>query len=312
MVAALTPAQEEVLAVLRARERPRPAVDPGLRAELRSQLESRLAPLAAGLDQPVFVSKSALAQVHACEAHHLAEHAAPFGWSLPTARGTVAHKAIEISVHRRGAASPLELVDEAFACLEDEPDASIASFLLGLAESERAELRSEVNDLVSKFAELWPPLRRRWAPRTESRVRAELCGGMVVLLGKVDLALGTASGTTAGTLIVDLKTGATHAGHLDDLRFYALLETLRVGVPPFRLAGYNLDAGTFLVEDVNEDVLESATLRTVAGTGRIIELRLGLRTASVTPNPACRWCRLRHHCPSAEVWEHHRNDTGAA
>lgn len=311
MVAALTPAQAEVLAVLRARDRPRPSVDPGLRAALRGRLESELAPLAGTLAEPVFVHKGALGQVHSCEAHHLAEAAAPFEWSLRSARGTVAHKAIELSIHRRGDAFPLELVDEALDRLADDPDATIASFLVGLSEGERAELRSEVNDMVSKFRELWPPLRPRWAPRTESRLRAELCGGMVQLSGKVDLALGTASGTTPGALVVDLKTGGSYSGHLDDLRFYALLETLRVGVPPFRLAGYYLDAGTFLTEEVTGEVLEAAVLRTVAGVRAILELRLGLRSASVTANPACRWCRIRQGCPGARRWEDDEGDSGA-
>lgn len=303
MGAALNPAQDEVLAVLRSRERPRPSIDPGLRAALRARLETELAPVAAGLVQPVFVSKAALSQVHACEAHHQAEHEAPFEWSRGSARGTIAHKAIELSVHRRDRPAPLELVDDALRRLEDDPDNALAGFLSDLDEAERAELRSEVNDIVTKFAESWPPLRRRWVPRTESRARAELCGGMVVLGGKVDLALGTPSGTTAGTLVVDLKTGGVSPGHLDDLRFYALLETLRVGVPPFRLASYYLDAGTFTAEDVTDAVLEVAVLRTVAGARKIVELRIGLRSPSVTPNPACRWCVVRQDCDGARTWD---------
>ena len=250
----------------------------------------------------MYVNKATLAQIHACEAHFQAQRDAPFTWSVITARGTVAHKAIELSVHRRDRPAPLELVDNAMARLEDDPANAIADFLVGLGEAERAELRGEANDLVSKFAELWPPLLPRWTPRTESRTRAEVCEGRVLLAGKVDLALGTPSGTTAGTLLVDLKSGASSAGHLHDLRFYALLETLRIGVPPFRLASYYLDSGTFLAEEVTDDVLEAALLRTVAGVRAVIDLDAGLRSASVTPNPACRWCPARHRCDGARTW----------
>lgn len=302
-VAELTPAQDEVLAVLRDRQRPRPSVDAGLRSELRARLESDLAPSAAALDRPLYLSKADLAQVHACEAYHQAERGAPFTWSVATARGTVAHKAIELSVHRQDSPTPLDLVDDAMTRLADDPASAVADFLLGLGEGQRAELRSEANDLVGKFVELWPPLRRQWLPRTESRTRAELCDGRVLLAGKVDLALGKPSGTTAGTLVVDLKSGASSAGHLHDLRFYALLETLRTGVPPFRLASYYLDSGTFLAEEVTGDVLEAAILRTVAGARTVIELSLGLRSASVTPNAACRWCRVRSTCDGARRWE---------
>jgi hypothetical protein len=126
---------------------------------------------------------------------------------------------------------------------------------------------------------------------------------MVVLTGKVDLTLGAPQGTTAGRVVVDFKSGNRHAGHADDLRFYALLDTLRVGVPPFRLVGYYLDSGAFTVEDVTEDVLEAAVRRVVAATTKIVELRLGLRSPAETPNPACRWCSRRGDCPGAEAWE---------
>lgn len=299
----LTPAQQEVLALLRESERPRPEVDPELRLELRACLERDLAPVADGLTTPVFVGKAALGRVNACEAHHVAERAAPFEWSLATARGTVAHKAVQLSVGRAERPAPLRLVDDALERLADDPTARIADFLLGLSDAERAELRSSVNELVAGFLDQWPPLQPAWRPQAESRRRAELCGGMVILSGTVDLTLGAPDGLVAGRLVVDLKTGGRHAGHTDDLRFYALLDTLRSGVPPFRLVGYYLDSGQLAVEDVTEDVLEVAVRRVVAATTRIIELTLGVRSPTVTPNPSCRWCRLRHECDGALAWD---------
>jgi hypothetical protein len=298
---ALSPAQAEVLALLRQRHRPRPEVEVTLAAGLRQRMESALAALAAGLATPLFIGKSHLTQVHACEAHHQALRAQPFAWSMATARGSVAHRAIELSLHRRDRAAPLVLVDDALTRLEDDPGTSLADFLTGLDEGARAELRSEVNDLVAKFCELWPPLARQWAPRTESRVRAELCDDRLQLGGTIDLALGAASGMTPGSVLVELKSGASSSVHLDDLRFYALLETLRVGVPPLRVACYYLDSGTFTVEEVDADVLDAALLRTVGGAQRILELALGLRTASATPSRACSWCPLRCACPSVRT-----------
>ncbi|HUF33857.1 MAG TPA: PD-(D/E)XK nuclease family protein [Acidimicrobiales bacterium] len=302
MAAELTPAQQDVLDLLRAAGVERPVVDPDLRHRLRDELEGAIAPLAASLDRPLWVAKAALGRVQACETHHLDEEAADFEWSVPAARGTVAHKAIELSLHLRGDPTPLGLVDAALDRLGDDPDSSLASFLLGLDEPARADLRSEVNAMVASFVELWPPLQRAWRPETESRRRVELCGGRVILSGKVDLTLGAPAGVTAGRLVVDLKTGTAHAGHVDDLRFYALLDTLRGGVPPFRVASYYLDSGTFRPEDVTPAVLEAAVRRTVAGVTRMAELRLGLRSPAVTPNPTCRWCRLRHDCDGARTW----------
>ena len=302
----LNPAQRAVLEALRAPERPRPRYDPGLRDEVRRHLEGELAPLAALLDGPAFVSKRALGEVLACEAHHVAEAGAPFEWNVALARGIVVHKAIQLGVFRRDAPSPLELVDDALDRLADDPDATVADYLLGLTETERAELRGAASEVVSAFVELWPPLSRTWVPRTETSARVELCGGRVVLSGRVDLSLGAPEGDRAGRVLVDLKTGATSAGHLHDLRFYALLETLRSGVPPLRLATSYLEAGDLAVEDVDEDVLEAAVRRTVQGARAVLELRLGLRSAAISPNPACRWCPARTTCDGATRWEEAR------
>jgi hypothetical protein len=305
-VADLNPAQRAVLDALRAPERPRPRYEARLRDELRGHLEGELAPLAALLDGPAFVSKKALGDVLGCEAHHVAEAGAPFEWNVALARGVVVHRAIQLGVFRRDAPPPLELVDDALDRLADDPDAPLADYLLGLPEAERADLRGAAAEVVSAFSELWPPLPRHWVPRTETAVRAELCGGKVVFSGRVDLSLGAPDGDRAGRVLVDLKTGATAAGHLHDLRFYALLETLRSGVPPLRLATSYLEAGDLAVEEVDEDVLEAAVRRTVQGSRAVLELRLGLRSPGVTPNPACRWCPARTTCDGAARWEEAR------
>jgi RecB family exonuclease len=305
-VAELNPAQREVLDALRAPERPRPRYDAGLRAALRAHLEEELGPLAALVDRPAVVTKRALGEVLTCEAHHLASTAAPFEWNVALARGVVVHRAIQLGVFRRDAPPPLELVDDALDRLADDPDAAVADYLLDLPEAERAELRGAASEVVSAFTELWPPLARTWFPRTETPVRAELCGGKVVLTGRVDLSLGVADGDRAGRVLVDLKTGGASAGHLHDLRFYALLETLRSGVPPLRLATSYLEAGDLAVEDVDEDVLEAAVRRTVQGARAVLELRLGLRSPAITPNPACRWCPAREGCEGAARWEEAR------
>lgn len=301
----LTPAQQEVLDVLRAGDRPE--VDASLRTDLRRRLEEPLAERAASLSKPLFASKHAISRVLACEAHELAERG-EFAWNLASARGTVAHKAIQITVGRADRPPPLQVVDDAIERLAADPNENIADFLLGLTDAERAELRSDVNNVVAAFVELWPPLQPSWRPQTEARCRAELCGGKIVLSGRVDLSLGAATGLQAGRVVVDLKTGGRHGAHVDDLRFYALLDTLRCGVPPFRLVSYYLESGMPAPEDVTEHVLEAAVRRTVAAVTKLAELELGLRSPSRTPNPACGWCSLRDECDGARAWEDERTD----
>lgn len=300
-VEVLNPAQQEVLDVLGEPRARRRSFDAGLRTELRAELEAGLAPLAEALGPPgerpaLYLSKHTVASVHGCEVRFVHEDAVGFpGWSVPTARGTVAHKAIELSVHLRGAPAPLELVDKAITRLA-EGDRSLADWLGGLGDTERAELRAEANDRVAKFLECWPPLRTRWRPVTESRLSLDLCDGRVALRGKVDLVLGQPRGTIAGKVLVDLKTGGFAPVHVDDLRFYALIETLRLGVPPRRLATYYLDSGRFMCEDVTEAVLLSAAARLVDGARHVVALRAGSRPALARVGPTCRWCPLLDGC----------------
>ena len=134
-------------------------------------------------------------------------------------------------------------------------------------------------------------------------MRVELCDGRIIVQAKADLVLGRAQGTEARVLIIDFKTGTRYATHVDDLRFYALLETIRSGVPPFRVASYYLDSATFHSEDVDLDVLEVAISRTVAGVTKVAELHLLDREPIITPGPTCRFCLLRSDCEGARRWE---------
>ena len=189
------PAQAEVLAALGARPHERPEFDPRLRAELRAELEDRLAPVAARLPEgeTLWVSKHLLGSVHGCEGLFLAQDAEEFAWSTQTARGTVSHKAIELSVSWRGDPSAGELVDEAIARLIAS-DARIGDYLGGLREGERAELHGEATERVNMFLECFPRLEPRWRPVAESRLRADLNDDRIVLSGKVDLTVGRGGG----------------------------------------------------------------------------------------------------------------------
>ena len=293
----LNPAQQAVLDELGAMADDRPAFDEDLGRHLRAALETSIEPHLDDLpaNQDVYLSKHRLGQVHGCEAKFLAEEEEDFEWRVPIARGSVVHKAIELAVHWRREFEPPTLVDEALARLEAE-DRGLGHWLQGVSEAERAELRSLAVDSFTKFLECWPPLRPAWRPVTESRLRAELCDGRVILDGKVDLSLGAARGRTAGKVIVDFKTGTSLPLHREDLRFYALVETLRIGVPPRMLSSYYLDRGHAVSEAVTVETLEATVARVADGVGRLVQLRHGGREADRVPGPPCRWCPAYDDC----------------
>ncbi len=295
----LNPAQQRVVAELMAVGQERPRFGKPVAEGLQAEIEAALTPLLGDGDGVLWVSKSALGQVHACEAHFQSGDGKGFEWNAGNARGTVAHRALELSVTCRGEVVPLELVDHAIdsLCREDRRNGP-GPWLLSASPFELADLRASVNDLVAKFLECWPPLKPRWAPRAETGIGADLCRGRVTLWGKVDLVLGRPAADQARALVVDLKTGGAYPSHLDDLRFYALVYTLRIGVPPFRVASYYLDTATFHVEDVTVDTLALAARRAVDGARKLLELRQG-RAPGITPGPQCSWCRLAESCEGA-------------
>jgi len=292
--------------------RARPAFRETLADDLRRTLEAGVAGVAARLGPGgLTVRKADLAQVHTCETHHLAESGVPFDWHARNARGVVAHKAIELSVSLQPSPPASELVDLAVERLvEDDWDWGPGRWLSEAPGVEIAELRTFAADVVHKFQDEFPPLKRSWRPRLESALAAVLCDGLVTLRGKVDLALGQAQGTEARVMIVDFKTGRPSATHVDDLRFYAVLETLRVGVPPFRVASWYLDAGHWHHEDVDEDVLFAAARRIVDGVVKLVELQVDRRAPQVSPGPACGYCVLRAECSGALAWSERRAEVG--
>ena len=293
----LNPAQQEVLELLGATPGDRPTFPEGLRGAVRADLEDALVDIVGEISptEPMFVNKHDLSMVHGCERRHLAGKEIPFEWSPPLARGTIAHKAIEISMHQRQRPVPLDLVDEAMDRLE-RSDESIAGWLSSCSETERAEVRAFANERVATFLECFPPIRPNWAPVTEARMRLELLDGRIVISGRSDLTLGRAEGRTAGKVIIDFKTGSMSPTHLDDLRLYALLETMRIGTPPRLAASYYLDAGVAQTEAITEGVLRSAVARTADGIIRLHELAVGTRAPVIRPGWGCRWCPVLDDC----------------
>jgi len=300
----LSPAQQDVLELLR---RPPGRVltfDADLRHQLRVELEEGVAEALGDLPdgQELFVSKSSLAAVFGCEARFLHEDGFG-GWTPAMARGTVAHRAIELSTSWRGASTPTLLVDVAIERLIDE-GYGVGSWLTEADQADLAEVRGMSVERVTTFEECFPPLQPEWRPKPESKVKAYLAGGRVVLQGKVDLTIGVAKGLEARKVLLDLKTGSFHAHHRDDLRFYALLETLKLGTPPRLLGTYELDAGVLHREDVTLDVLVSAVRRTIDGVIRLVQLRHGGDevTPTLRPGGLCRFCDLADSCDAGKEW----------
>lgn len=297
---ALNPTQREVLDRIRLPHDDRLVWPDDIRHEIDRRLHDELAETRELVPdgEQLFVAKTALDAVNGCEARYEADE---FEWSVPVARGRVAHKAIEMTVTWKGDPEPRELVDEAIGRLV-EGDDGLADFLQTCGTAARVDLATQAVTVVDGFLTTFPPLTRGFRPAAEARRRWPLFDDAIVLSGRLDLTIGVPDGTRAGRAIIDLKTGGTAPGHRDDLRFYALLETLVVGVPPMTIVGHYAESGRADVELVTADVLESAVRRTIAGVRRLAALRYEDAVPRRVPGPPCRWCGISDDCEPGQAW----------
>lgn len=304
----LTPAQERTLALLKRTPEESLVFDEGFVAELQHEYAEALAQFETRLDgkATLFINKGKLAKVHGCEGMFTAPD--DFQWTPAKAKGQVAHKAIQQMVTWKGEPTPRELVDDAIARLADN-DNDYGRWLAGLSPGDEAELRGHAVEHVTKFVEVFPRLQPQWHPVAEASTRWPI-DGPIVLNSKVDLVVGKPEGRISRKVIIDLKTGWVSPQHRDDLRFYALMETLARDVPPRKLVTLYLDSAQPIVEDVTEGLLVAALRRTLDGVHAIIELTIEGRTPVLRPGTHCRWCPLRDECPESMADKSHDGADG--
>jgi hypothetical protein len=285
----LTPAQRRTLDALRRTDDEPRVFDPTFVAGLRADATAAIAELTERLadDRSLAVNKFSVAEVLSCERHFL--EPAAFSWSPAIACGKVAHRAIELLLNWRGEWTPADLVDDALARLAED-DSGLGEWLTALSQGARADLRSRAVARVTQFVECFPPLRRTWHPVTEAQVRWPL-GGPITLRAKADIVIGRPRGDEARKVLIDLKSGGITHRHREDLRYYALVETLVREVPPRVVASFSLEAGDAVVEVVTEGMLRSSLRRTLDAVARMIELQVEGRSPRPTPSAGCYRCR---------------------
>lgn len=303
-IEAVTPAQQRLVDELLGWSAPRPAADPDLPERLRAALEAGIEPALDGIPdgEQLWVSKSWLDRL-ACDGWFLDGLDEPFEWSTAAARGTLAHRAIELDWRSERRFAPDDLVGRAWEALASD-GGTLADFCNGLDGLTRAQLQHDAEQLLTEFRDTWPLLPSRTHARLEQRIRVRLGDGKVVLSGAPDLTIGGIRDQACRVLLVDLKTGRRKpVVERQELRFYALLRTLKYGQAPFRWAAYYVAEGAWDAEDLDETLLDLAVKRVVDGVHQAVRLRwhrpddaaLRLRGGAY-----CRWCTRAATCPAAE------------
>ena len=242
------------------------AFDPELEARLRERIERGIADAAP--PHPLRLWKERLNDLGRCQglfAAAIGGESEPSRYGPWAARGTMVHKAIELEIGSSRSYDPHELARRAAFGLQD--DRQFGPYWRDLDQLERDGLVMAAVETLESFRASFPPLgelRRSLAPVCEHWLEASFGGGHVSVLGKVDLVLNRFDPARSTRVLVDLKTGQARPEHPEDMRLYALLYTLRYGMPPYRVGTLFLNSGVPQTELVDEAVLEHAADRLVA------------------------------------------------
>ncbi len=257
------PTPDDVLDALRGGTRPRLPVDPGLAGGLADWLEDGLAPLVSERPleaPPLVVTKALLTGRDPADL--------VLGPSPGLARGALVDALFRQYVTTGQIGDPM--TDALSALATDEGQRTVLDYVGRLAPAPRRELDEEVRAHALGISSWWPDLSPAWLARTADRISLPLAGGRIVLAGVFDLVIGRPSTGRASVCVVELKSGERRSTDRDELSFYALLETLRSGAPPFRVAAWYSRTGAVDAFDVTDDGLAITVARIVERAGALV------------------------------------------
>jgi len=238
-----------VLALLRGDSVARPRFDPGLAGGLRAWLEDAAYGFVAarGDAAPVFLgSRQVLGVTEGARV--------PDGVSDELVLARLVHALFRQLVCQGDLGDPLA---DALDALEALGEDDVVGHVAALPAAARAALSETVASHAGNLRDLVPRFAPGWMPRTDDRVAIPLAGGRVVLHGTFDLLVGLPQPGTASLCALGLSTSGPWARERRSLHFLALLETLRSGAPPFRLALLESATGRYGVEDVRDEHLRA-------------------------------------------------------
>jgi hypothetical protein len=290
----VAPGGSELLDRLRGREHPRDRIDAELVRRLRALLERAAAPASElGLDGPIRLTKSRLRQVLVCERHLVASLEATGRTTVEMLRGRL----FDLLFAQVVMGVPLgdDPVAEALAAAQAAGQREVAAEWEALSPDEREEVHYSVPGVARQLAERWPVLPASAWPRLQEPLRVELAAGRVLLTGRADLVLGAPAPDRVGTTVLDVKSGQRRFDDIEDARWYALLETIRHGAPPFQTGNYYLRDGQLHLEVVRAESLEHHAGKVADAIGRMVHLAAGASPA-MTPSGLCPWCPALPRC----------------
>lgn len=294
----LTASQREVFDHLLQVGAHRPTAPTGIADELRRIIsDGTSASMGSWTEPSLWMSKARLSTLLRCEGQTIAYAQSPSDTVRPsTLTGIVAHLAIQLS-NTHPNYSARTYTDWALAAsTTDEP--ALADLWERMNPAQQSDVINRATERVTSFLDSWPALDPRWEPRFDASIQAKV--GRLTLAGRPDLVLGRPRPPRQTMFLCDFKSNGLHDGHMFEADFYALISTLRYGVPPYRSMVYSLSAGDWTEPtDVSADRLRVTATTVADATKAYVEIMTASRAPELTPGPQCRWCPQRASCPAA-------------
>jgi hypothetical protein len=156
------------------------------------------------------------------------------------------------------------MADALDALRADGGSDGVVEHVESLARAPRAVLAEAVGAHTAHLRDLVPRFAPSWMPRSEDRLAIPLAGGRVVLGGAIDLLVGAGRCHDAPLGAIGLVTEGPWEAERRSLHYLVLLETLRAGAPPFRMALLESATGRHGVEDVREEHVRAVAAHVAA------------------------------------------------
>jgi len=275
---------------------------PEIVSELRARiLDGTSVALGRWTEKSLYFTKNQFMLSTRCEGEMVAVSRQPRTGTSPAAVvGTIAHRGIQLSyTHPNRAVS--SYVDSALAGARIA-DQALDAWWVEQSVATQSDMLMQVTSKITNFIDDFPPLDPSWGPRFEEPMSAKI--GKLTLAGRADLVLGRPRGDMRQTMmLIDLKSGALKEEHTNEAYYYALVATLRHGIPPWRSLVYSLASGEYTEPDITEVVLLEACSHLVAGVNAYVDVMTESRTAELNPGPHCRWCPSSVSCPASSQRE---------
>ena len=244
----------DIVLALRGQRDHRPNIDPLLAGGLRSWLEDGLSDVARDLDPstPMLLSPRTIVSGPLVAVPPL----------IALARSILIGNLVTLRLSLGEVHHPM---DDALSALEaDHRQTGLVEAIHELDQDRFAQLAAEIEAHDTVLARHLSQLPSAWLPRSNVRISAALAGGRIMVNAVANVALGAPARDIASVCFLDVTTSSLDDNTLRRLGVIGLIETLRSGAPPLRVASLSTGTGDTAIIDVTDEILAQAVADVVA------------------------------------------------